>query len=70
MRAHPLDQLAAVGGDGAARLGGGRAVAIGLDRDPWKKLRGIGVEPEANLAAARVAARRQPVGELRYLSRL
>jgi hypothetical protein len=70
MWAHPLDQLAAVGGDSAARLGGGRVVAIGLDPDLWKKLRGIGVEPEANLAAALVDERRQPVGELRYLSRL
>jgi len=68
VRAHPLDQLTAVGGDGAARLGGGRAVAIGLDRDPRQKLRGIGVEPEANLTAALLDERRQPVSKLGQLS--
>jgi hypothetical protein len=68
VRTHPLDQLAAVGGDGAARLGGGRAVAIGLDRDPRQKLRGIGVEPEANLTATLLDERRQPVSKLGQLS--
>jgi len=59
-----------VGGDGAAGEFGPRAAAFGLDRDPEKKLGGIGVEPEANLTATLCDERRQPVGELRYLSRL
>jgi hypothetical protein len=29
-----LDQLAAVGGDGAPRQDGGRGATFGLDRDP------------------------------------
>jgi hypothetical protein len=53
-----------VGGDGASRRHGGRGVAIGLDRDPRQQLRGIGVEPEANLTAALFDERRQPVSEL------
>jgi hypothetical protein len=34
VRSHQLDQLAAVGGDGATGEDGGRGVAFGLDRDP------------------------------------
>jgi hypothetical protein len=59
-----------VGGDGAAGELGRRAAALGLDRDPGKKLGGIGVEPEANLTAALCDKRRQPVSEFRYVSRL
>jgi hypothetical protein len=59
-----------VSGNGAAGELGRRAVAFGLDRDPGKKLGGIGVEPEANLTATLCDERRQPVDELRYLSRL
>jgi hypothetical protein len=57
-----------VGGDGVPRQDGGRGVAFGLDRDPRQKLRGIGVEPEANLTAALFDERRQPVSELSQLS--
>jgi hypothetical protein len=70
VRSHALDQLGAVGGDGTAGELRRGAVAFGPDRDPGEKLRGIGVEPEANLTAALCDERRQPVGELRYLSRL
>jgi len=55
-----------VGGDGAAGEFGRRAAAFGLDRDPGKKLGGIGVEPEANLTAALFDERRQPVSEPSY----
>jgi len=65
VRADPLDQLTAVGGDGTTGENRRIAVALGLDRDPRQKLRGIGVEAEANLAAALFDERRQPVGELR-----
>jgi hypothetical protein len=55
-----------MGGDRAAGGDRGRGVAVGLDRDPRRKLRGIGVEPEANLTAALFDERRQPVSELSY----
>jgi hypothetical protein len=53
-----------VGGDGAPRRLGGRGATVGLDRDPREKLRGIGIEPEADLTAALFDERRQPVGEI------
>jgi len=66
MGSHTRDQLAAVEGDRAARGDRGRGVAVGLDRDPRRELRGIGVEPEANLTAALFDERRQSVSELSY----
>jgi hypothetical protein len=68
VRSHPLDQLGAVGGDGAPGQDGRGGVAIGLDRDPRQKPRGIGIEAEANLTAALLDERRQPVSETSQLS--
>jgi hypothetical protein len=66
--ADPLDQLAAVGGDGATGEDRGRLVTGGLDPDPRQQLRRVGVEPEANLTAALLDERRQPVSETSQLS--
>jgi hypothetical protein len=65
---YPLDQLTTVGSDGASGEVCGRLVPGGLDPDPRQQLRRVGVEPEANLTAALLDERRQPVGELGQLS--
>ena len=61
-RAGALDQRPAVGGDGTGRQLGRRALDRGPEVGPGQ-LRRVGVETEADLAAALFDERRQPVRE-------
>jgi hypothetical protein len=63
VRAGPLNQVAAVLGDRDRRQLGRRRLGIGRARPLPGQLRRVGVEAEADLAAALLYERREPIGK-------